>query len=128
MNSTAAGPPAPDAPAVRTRGLGRRFGRHWALAHVDLEVASGEVLLLAGPNGSGKTTLLRLIAGLSSPSTGDLRIFGLDPEEHRLGNRHHLTLVSHESYLYDRLTAIETLGVWSRLLGRAAEEKELMEL
>ena len=115
-------------PAVRTRGLGRRFGRHWALAHVDLEVSPGEVVLLAGPNGSGKTTLLRLMAGLYRPTRGDLRIFGTDPEEYCQSCRGRLTLVSHESYLYDRLTALETLRVWARLLGRAKTETDLLEL
>jgi len=48
-------------PAIEAQGLGRRFGRYWALAHVELAVPQGEALLLAGPNGSGKTTLLRII-------------------------------------------------------------------
>ncbi len=114
--------------AVRTLGLGRRCGRHWALAHVDLAVEPGEILLLAGPNGSGKTTLLRLLAGLYRPSAGSLAIFGLDPAKERLACRRALTLVSHDSYLYDRLTAYETLAVWARLLGRPAGEDELVGL
>ncbi len=114
--------------AIETRGLGRRFGRHWALAHVDLEVAAGEVLLLAGANGSGKTTLLRLLAGLSRPTVGRVRIFGLDPQRERLACRRQLSMVSHHSFLYDRLTALETLRVWARLLTRPAGDEPLLEL
>ena len=61
----AANPPSETPPAAfRARDLSRRYGQKWALAHLDLSVPEGEVLLVAGPNGSGKTTLLRLLAGL----------------------------------------------------------------
>jgi len=114
--------------AVSASGLGRRFGRRWAVAHVDLEIAAGEVVLLAGPNGSGKTTLLRLLGGLWKPSRGTLRVFGLDPGRERLSCRRLLCFASHENYLYPPLTALETLRVWARLLGRAAPDDELVEL
>ncbi len=115
-------------PALRTRGLGRRFGRDWALAHVDLDVAPGETVVLAGANGSGKTTLLRLAAGLYRPSRGELTVYGLDPQRERLASRRLLSMVSHQSYLYDRLTALETLRIWARLLGRPAADADLMPL
>ena len=105
-------------PAIRTRRLGRRFGRSWALAHCDLEVAPGESLLVAGANGSGKTTLLRLLAGLLRPSVGSIEIFDLDPRTQRLACRRRLSLVSHQAFLYERLTALESLRLWARILGR----------
>ena len=95
---------------------------------MDLEVSPGEVVLLAGPNGSGKTTLLRLMAGLYRPSRGTVRIFGADPEAQRLECRGRLTLVSHQSYLYERLTAAETLQVWARLAGKELEEGDAGQL
>jgi ABC-type multidrug transport system ATPase subunit len=97
---------------VRAEGLGRRFGRHWALAHFDLEVEAGEAVLLAGPNGSGKTTFLRLAAGLYRPSAGSISILGGDPRADRLTCRSGVTLVSHNAFLYDRMTAREILGFW----------------
>ena len=103
--------------AVRTVGLGKRFGKQWALAHCDLEVRQGQAVLLAGANGSGKTTLLRLIAGLHKPTQGELQIFGLDPQRERLTCRESLTLVGHEHYLYSQLTALETVLTWARLGG-----------
>ena len=54
-------------PALRARGLGKRFGRSVALAGIDLELAQGASLAVLGPNGAGKSTLLRLIAGLGAP-------------------------------------------------------------
>ena len=114
--------------AFSARGLGRRFGRDWALAHVDLDVVPGETMVLAGANGSGKTTLLRLAAGLYRPSRGQLRIYGLDPQKERIESRRHLSMISHQAYLYDRLTALETLRVWARLLGRPAADSDLVPL
>ena len=102
---------------IHARGLGIRFGAQWALAHVDLDLEAGGRLLLAGANGSGKTTLLRLIAGLRRPTSGDLLVRGKRPFEDRAGARRDLSLVSHHDYLYDRLTAMETLRLWSELGG-----------
>jgi len=54
-------------PAVRLRGVTRRFGDVTALRDVSLDVADGEFFSLLGPSGSGKTTCLRLIAGFDRP-------------------------------------------------------------
>ena len=115
-------------PAVQTSKLGKRFGRQWALAHCDLQVRPGEVLLLAGANGSGKTTLLRLIAGLYKPTQGNLTIYGMDPDQEKLACRRTLTLVGHDNYLYSQLTALEMLQVWTRLRGAKLPEAQAIEL
>jgi heme ABC exporter ATP-binding subunit CcmA len=112
-------------PAIRTRRLGRRFGRSWALAHCDLEVAAGESLLVAGANGSGKTTLLRLLAGLLRPTVGSIELFDLDPRQRRLACRRRVSLVSHHTFLYQRLTALESLRLWSRILGERRDDRAL---
>ena len=114
--------------AIEARALGRRYGRSWALAHLDLEVSAGDSLLVAGANGSGKTTLLRIVAGLLRPTDGEISIFGLDPRKERLACRRRLSLVSHRSYLYDRLTAAESLRLWSRAIGRDAGPDRIAEL
>lgn len=115
-------------PAVRTVGLGKRFGKQWALAHCDLEVQQGQSVLLAGANGSGKTTLLRMIAGLYKPTQGDLRIFGHDPQDERLTCREALSLVGHDHYLYSQLTALETVQTWARLGGIDHSVDQLLDL
>lgn len=114
--------------ALRTAGLGKRFGKQWALAHCDLEVHRGQTVLLAGANGSGKTTLLRLVAGLYKPTQGELEIFGHDPEKERMTCRSTLTLVGHDHYLYTQLTALETVQAWSRLGGKSRSSAQLEEL
>ena len=114
--------------AVRSVGLGKRFGRQWALAHCDLQVDAGQAVLLAGANGSGKTTLLRLIAGLYKPTQGQLTIFGNDPNRERMTCRQTLTLVGHDHYLYSQLTALETVQVWARLSGCEHSDDQLLDL
>jgi ABC-type sugar transport system ATPase subunit len=59
---------------VRFEGIGKTFGAHAALRDIDLEIGSGECLVLLGPSGCGKTTLLRLLAGLEAPDAGQLWI------------------------------------------------------
>src|SRR3954453_10821043 len=56
----------------------KKFGRHTALAGLDLEIADAEFFVLLGPTGAGKTTTLRLIAGLEKPDQGSIRIGGED--------------------------------------------------
>ena len=54
----------------------KRFGRSAALRGVDVDAPSGGRLAIFGPNGSGKTTLLRILAGLSSPTSGEVHVGG----------------------------------------------------
>src|SRR5262245_25599732 len=61
---------------VSFRGVGKAFGATRVLDRVDLEVASGEYLVLVGPSGCGKSTLLRCIAGLEEVTHGQIAIDG----------------------------------------------------
>ena len=63
-------------PAIRTRGLSKRFGMRVAVHDLDLVVERGEFLTLFGPNGAGKTTLVRCLATLAHPSSGSVEILG----------------------------------------------------
>ena len=64
--------------ALAARGVGRRYGAHWALRGLDLTIPAGSVTALVGPNGAGKTTLLHLAVGLLTPSAGELRVLGME--------------------------------------------------
>jgi branched-chain amino acid transport system ATP-binding protein len=65
-------------PALRLRGVGRRFGGLVAVRDVDLEVGRGERRAILGPNGAGKTTLFNVISGDLRASTGTVELFGDD--------------------------------------------------
>jgi len=64
------------APVLELRGLGKRYGTTWALEDVDLTVRAGEVHALLGANGAGKSTLLHLLAGITAPTAGEIRLDG----------------------------------------------------
>ncbi|MCW2919468.1 MAG: transporter ATP-binding protein [Actinomycetia bacterium] len=65
--------------AIETAGLGKRYGRSWALRDCSLAIPAGYVVGLVGPNGAGKTTLLNLAVGLAPPTTGEVRVLGALP-------------------------------------------------
>ena len=64
--------------AVKTEGLGKRYGEVDALVHVDLEIPAGSVLGLLGHNGAGKTTMLRILTTLAAPTRGRAWVAGHD--------------------------------------------------
>jgi ABC-2 type transport system ATP-binding protein len=66
---------------ISARGLGKRYGRKWALNDCDLDIPSGHVVGLVGPNGAGKTTLLHLAVGLLTPSAGSVDVLGQRPSD-----------------------------------------------
>jgi ABC-2 type transport system ATP-binding protein len=106
--------PAP--PAIEARELTRRFGEHAALSDVSLSVAPGEVHALLGPNGAGKTTLLRILAGLTTPSDGEVRVLGTDASRAPRSLRAQIGLVpSGDRTLYLRLSGLENLAFFARL-------------
>lgn len=63
-------------PAIRVEGLTKSFGDHKAVNDLTLEVPPGSVFGFLGPNGSGKTTTIRMLLGLASPTSGDIRVLG----------------------------------------------------
>src|SRR5215468_3995231 len=64
---------------IETHGLGKRYGRTWALKDAALAIPAGYVVALVGPNGAGKTTLLHMSVGLTSPTTGQVTVLGSEP-------------------------------------------------
>jgi ABC-2 type transport system ATP-binding protein len=64
---------------LKAEGLGKRYGRRWALSDCTLEVPAGTVTGLVGPNGAGKTTLLSLAAGMLTPTNGSIEVCGGTP-------------------------------------------------
>ena len=108
-------PPA-TSPLLQATSVERRFGAWRALRDVSLAVFPGECHLVVGPNGAGKTTLLRILSGLARPSAGSVLIEGVAPGG-RPEIRRKVGFLSHQSLLYDDLTAAENLDFTARLHG-----------
>jgi heme ABC exporter ATP-binding subunit CcmA len=100
------------------------LGRFPALAGADLDVETGEIVLLSGPNGAGKTTLLRLCAGLLPLRSGEAEVLGVDLKVDRRSVRRALALVGHETFCYDDLTVTENVRFAARANGRSTDEAE----
>ncbi|MFN2285521.1 MAG: heme ABC exporter ATP-binding protein CcmA [Anaerolineae bacterium] len=100
---------------IEVHNLTKSFGPRRALAGVDLHVAPGECVVLCGPNGAGKTTLLRILATLARPTSGEVRIAGLDPAKAGTDVRQQIGFLSHRTLLYDDLTAEQNLAFYARM-------------
>lgn len=104
------------------------LGRFPALAGVDLDVARGEVVLVAGPNGAGKSTLLRVCAGLLPVSAGEAVVLGHDLRVDPRGVRRRVGLLGHATGLYDDLSVVDNVRFWARANGaRPADVDEALE-
>ena len=105
-------------PAIRTEGLGKRYGKVDALADLSLQIAPGEVVGYLGPNGAGKTTTIRLLLGLARPTAGRAEIFGFDCQRQTIEAHRRLAYVPGEASLWPSLTGAETLHLLGRIQGR----------
>jgi heme exporter protein A len=102
---------------IQVRRLVKRFGLKSVLHGLDFQVETGEFVALLGPNGAGKTTFLRILASLSRPALGEVRIAGYRLPQEAAAVRHILGVVSHQSLLYGDLTAEENLHFYGRMYG-----------
>jgi heme exporter protein A len=100
---------------IHINGLVKRYGLNTALRGVDLHVREGEFVTLVGPNGAGKSTLMRIVATLLTPTEGEVSVGGWDFPKHADKVRRHIGLVSHQSLLYQDLSAAENLTFFARL-------------
>jgi ABC-2 type transport system ATP-binding protein len=100
--------------AIEAIGLGKRYGRRWALRNTTLEVPAGRVVGLVGSNGAGKTTLLHLTVGLLTPSEGQISVFGGPPPR---GRRQlaRIGFVAQDAPLYQRMSVADHFEMGSRL-------------
>lgn len=114
--------------AIEVCGLEKSFGENHALRGIDLEVGRGECLVIFGPNGAGKTTLLKVISTLLKPSAGKVFLDDTDIRKQAVQIRRRLSLVSHQTFLYNDLTIYENLNFYGKMYDITDLEKRIREV
>lgn len=94
---------------IEIRHLTKRYGAFTAVDDISLTVSRGEIYGFLGPNGAGKTTTIRILAGLSLPSSGEVRIDGIDISSDGLRAKAMTGYIPDRPYLYEKLTGRELL-------------------
>ena len=104
---------------IEIHDLVKAYDGFRAVDGLSLRVEPGEILGLVGPNGAGKTTTLRCLAGIIPPTSGRIAIAGFDLQQRPIEARQRLAFVPDEPHLFDHLTALDHLILFSRLYGVA---------
>ncbi|HUP45400.1 MAG TPA: ABC transporter ATP-binding protein [Thermoanaerobaculia bacterium] len=102
--------------------LTKKYGEFTAVNDLSLSVGRGEIFGFLGPNGAGKTTTIRILAGLSLPTSGVVRIGGLDVVEEPVAAKRLIGYVPDRPYLYEKLTGRELLQFVANLYSRPWSE------
>ena len=126
--------PAPN--AVETFDLVRQFGDFAAVDRLNLTVKRGSFFGFLGPNGAGKSTTIKMLTGLLAPTSGRVRVLGLEMAEAPLEVKRRIGVVPEDLNLFERLTGAEMLSFTGRMYGlgkselavRLPELLDLMEL
>ena len=115
-------------PAIEVSKVSKVFGTRKALDKVSFTLPHGAFLSVFGPNGAGKTTLLRILATLSKPTSGVVKIDGAALKEDPDAIRAKVGLISHAPMLYPDLTAEENLMFYAKLYDMDNPQERVMQL
>jgi len=113
---------------IQVKGLSKRYDQVLAVDGLDFEVAAGQVAALLGGNGAGKTTTLAMLLGLLLPSSGSVRVFGVDITRDRYRVLPRMNFSSPYVELPHRLTVAENLSVYARLYAVANVRARIAKL
>ena len=104
---------------IRVQNVRKEFSRYPALHDVSLDIRSGELIALLGPSGSGKTTLLRLIAGLETPTVGQI-FFGDEDASSKSVQERNVGFVFQAYALFRNMTILENVSFGLKVRPRAS--------
>ena len=113
---------------LRTHGLGKGFGKRWAVRNLNLEIRRGDVFCFLGPNGAGKSTTIRMILTLLIPSTGSIEIFGKDLYRNRRSVLSRICGIVEKPDFYLFLSAYKNLEILGSMTRRVQREEILEAL
>jgi heme exporter protein A len=116
----------PDALALDSREIEKKFGYSFAVRSINLQIRRGEFVALFGRNGAGKTTFLKIAATLMRPTKGTLAIEGFDIAKQPEEARRRIGFLSHNTFVYRDLSALDNLKFFCRLYGVDDSEDRLL--
>lgn len=99
--------------------LTKTYGKQVALKGLNLEIAPGELFCLLGANGAGKSTTIKMFLNFITPTSGSVRINGLDPRTHSSETKSLLGYIPEQVALYPRLSGLENLRYFASLSGES---------
>jgi len=111
---------------VRVDGLRKVYDRTVALRGLDLAFEEGGVIGVVGPNGAGKTTLVEILEGLRSPTSGTVRVFGVNPADDTDDLKERIGIQLQATSLPEALTVGETLSLFSAFYERTRSVEEVL--
>jgi ABC-type multidrug transport system ATPase subunit len=113
-------------PAIELRGLTKHYGSFTAVNGLDLTVESGDVYGFLGPNGAGKSTSIRMMTSLIRPTSGVIRLFGMDLQTHRSEVLRRIGAIVERPDFYNYLSARRNLEILGRLSGADVSRANLL--
>lgn len=124
---------SPEANAIETQALTKRYGSFTAVDRVSFYVPQGEIFGLLGPNGAGKTTTIRMLCGITLPSEGHGHVLGYDIAKQPEEIKKRIGYMSQKFSLYNDLTPGENLAFYASIYGvprqqRSRRVEELIEM
>jgi ABC-2 type transport system ATP-binding protein len=109
---------------IQLEQLTKKYGTFTAVDAIDLEVPAGQLFGFLGPNGAGKTTTLRMIAGILRPTSGRVRIGGIDVAAQPVEAKAMLGFIPDRPFIYEKLTGMEYLRFVAGLYGQEGPQIE----
>ncbi|MEH6991522.1 ABC transporter ATP-binding protein [Neobacillus drentensis] len=113
---------------IEIKKLTKQADNKLILRGVDLSIKQGETVAILGPNGAGKSTLLKVLATLIKPTSGLVKINGLDLKKDHIEVKKLFGYLPHSSLLYDHYTPLENLLFFGELYGVKDVENRARQL
>nr|WP_319573538.1 ABC transporter ATP-binding protein [uncultured Draconibacterium sp.] len=112
---------------ISARNLVKRFGHFTANDNLSFEVRKGEIFGFLGANGAGKTTAIRILCGLSSPTSGDVKVAGFDIYHETEKIKKNIGYMSQKFSLYEDLTISENIKLYAGIYGISRKQRKVKE-
>ena len=102
---------------IELKNISKKYGDILAVNGLDLDIPKGEIFGFIGPNGAGKTTTINIMGGILSPTSGDVKICGINMETHPEKAKGKIGFIPDRPHLYEKLTGMEYLKFTADLYG-----------